>query len=554
MRNITLLTLLFFFSLSYFNVQAQDEHYAQYRNYQQFLNPAAFSHSTNEIGLQHRTQWANIVSPYQSALVYGTHQMKDWTIGAQFTQNGVKDSGYKNTTLMASLAYQKPLTEKSILRVGVDVGFYQIQLDQSLLTFENQFTSTGQFDGSLASGENINPSLSKPDFVIGLAWQNKISDRVTFELGASLAHAHQPIVSLIGDTERLARKVAVQARLQRKINQQFSLAPHLIYAQQCCGNEILVGVEGIYSILETTDILFDLSYRAEDAFIVGAGLEMNQFRAMISYDFNTSPLKAATNGNGGFEIGLAYLFNTPKSNKPKQAATPTTPVYVLPTDTTNAYPNRMKDKDEDGIVDWYDACPSIPGPPENKGCPVKEKDTDGDGIVDSEDECVYMRGILKFKGCPDTDRDGTPDIEDDCPFIKGKPADNGCPKEMTDQQGTINQGIKAYSIEALVEFDTDQSFVKPQYYFDLDEVVAMMQQNANAKMMLAGHTDAEGSQAYNYALSHRRSESVKAYFVKRGVAPSRITFYSYGETKPLSNNDSMEGKARNRRVEVLVVF
>lgn len=93
------------------------------------------------------------------------------------------------------------------------------------------------------------------------------------------------------------------------------------------------------------------------------------------------------------------------------------------------------DTDNDGVIDSVDKCPNDPGPPTNEGCPMDQgpKDTDGDGVRDELDMCPDAKGEAKFNGCPDTDKDGIPDPSDRCPEVAGLPAFGGCPD--TDNDG-----------------------------------------------------------------------------------------------------------------------
>ena len=85
------------------------------------------------------------------------------------------------------------------------------------------------------------------------------------------------------------------------------------------------------------------------------------------------------------------------------------------------------DTDNDGLSDNIDKCPQVAGPASNGGCPVELMDTDGDGISDDSDQCPDKAGPLKFNGCPDTDNDGIPDLSDKCPNVSGLAAFGGCP-------------------------------------------------------------------------------------------------------------------------------
>jgi OOP family OmpA-OmpF porin len=103
-----------------------------------------------------------------------------------------------------------------------------------------------------------------------------------------------------------------------------------------------------------------------------------------------------------------------------------------------------------------------------------------------------------------------------------------------------------------VLFDFDKSTVKPEAAAILDRLVAFMNENKEKKASLSGHTDSIGTEAYNIKLSERRVNSVRDYVVKKGVEPSRISGQGFGESKPIADNRTKEGRAKNRRVEIKV--
>jgi OmpA-OmpF porin, OOP family len=103
-----------------------------------------------------------------------------------------------------------------------------------------------------------------------------------------------------------------------------------------------------------------------------------------------------------------------------------------------------------------------------------------------------------------------------------------------------------------VLFDFDRSNVKPEAAKILDRLVAFMQENKNSKVTLSGHTDNVGSDAYNQKLSERRVAAVREYAVKKGVDAGRISGQGFGESKPIADNKTREGRSKNRRVEIKV--
>lgn len=101
-----------------------------------------------------------------------------------------------------------------------------------------------------------------------------------------------------------------------------------------------------------------------------------------------------------------------------------------------------------------------------------------------------------------------------------------------------------------IQFDTDKSFVKPQYDAELKTLADFLKEFPKAKGEISGHTDNVGSKAYNNKLSQSRAESVKKYIVEKfGISADRISAKGYDFSKPVADNKTKEGKARNRRIE-----
>jgi len=195
------------------------------------------------------------------------------------------------------------------------------------------------------------------------------------------------------------------------------------------------------------------------------------------------------------------------------------------------------DKDSDGVADKEDRCPESSGTKLLKGCP----DKDGDGVADIDDRCPDIKGIDELKGCPDRDSDGTPDIDDKCPDVAGFASNFGCPEE------------KKMDLNKIVYFNVGQSIVFPKYVKDLDEVLRILNENTTLKLEIDGHADAVGEDSFNMELSERRSDYVIAFLVKNGIDKNRLTKKYFGESAPASDNNTYEGRSKNRRVEIKTI-
>lgn len=106
-------------------------------------------------------------------------------------------------------------------------------------------------------------------------------------------------------------------------------------------------------------------------------------------------------------------------------------------------------------------------------------------------------------------------------------------------------------ITLYINFDTAKADIKPESAAIVDEIVALMRNNTQLNIAIEGHTDNVGTAASNQTLSEARAKSVMAAIVAKGIPAARLSAQGFGQTKPIADNATEEGKARNRRVELV---
>ena len=104
-----------------------------------------------------------------------------------------------------------------------------------------------------------------------------------------------------------------------------------------------------------------------------------------------------------------------------------------------------------------------------------------------------------------------------------------------------------------VNFDFDKSEIRPDASVILDEAASLLSGKPDVKIRVEGHTDATGPEAYNQGLSERRADSVRKFLAEKGIGEPRLTSVGFGESNPIAANDTREGRALNRRVELQVL-
>ena len=204
------------------------------------------------------------------------------------------------------------------------------------------------------------------------------------------------------------------------------------------------------------------------------------------------------------------------------------------------------DTDGDGITDAEDKCPTVAGIAKYQGCPIP--DTDGDGVNDEEDKCPTVKGLARYQGCPipDTDGDGVNDEEDKCPTRSGPASNKGCPEIAKEVIEKVNMAAKN------VFFATGSYKLLAKSFKSLNNVAAIMAADESLMLDIDGHTDEVGSNESNQTLSENRAGAVREYLIGKGVAESRTKSTGYGEEKPIADNKTAAGRAKNRRTEMTV--
>jgi len=230
-----------------------------------------------------------------------------------------------------------------------------------------------------------------------------------------------------------------------------------------------------------------------------------------------------------------------------------------------------KDTDHDGTPDMDDSCKTIAGSPRYHGCPIP--DTDHDGINDEQDSCRLVPGLARYHGCPipDSDLDGVNDEEDSCKNIPGSVKYHGCPIPDRDQDGVNNemdrcpdqpgpaenQGCpvlpptivqRAKWVAENVNFQINSTRLTENSLPAIRELADSLKTNSALNLLIEGYTDNTGSAAHNRKLSLQRALAVKKILLQLAVASNRIQVSGLGDARPVANNNTPEGKAKNRRV------
>ncbi len=588
MKKISYIFIIIFGAIHFISAQ-QVPLFSNYLTNKFGFNPAlAGNQRFTDLRLIHRSQWSGFEGKPTTSIVSINAPVNKFGIGGYFYRDEaglIRKSGGS-----ATLAYHQPIDSNTTISVGLSGGFYQIRL-------VNDAIQNNPNDPVLDKGKL---GTWSPDFSAGIQLDYK---RLT--LGFSVPQILAQKIDFDGTNSIktvLDRHYFAYGSYLLPLNTKFALEPSILYKSFSAAPSQLD-----FSLRGKFDNGFWLggSFRTDDAFVLGLGLELQRYTLAYAYDITRSNVRL--NSAGSHEITLGYKFGNKNSSdrdkdgiKDMDDACPDVPGPVV---NKGCPYDENGDRDKDGVKDKDDPCPDVPGPVINKGCPFLDRDNDGirddidkcpdipgiasnegcpmndrdkDGIRDDIDPCPDMYGTLKNLGCPegtDRDKDGVEDANDPCPDAPGPKSNSGCPLGDRDNDGVLDEFDKCPNTFGLVSnngcpivtneqkealelairnlyFDTDKFDIKPNSYKYLNTLSIILRENKDWKVKMTGHADSRGNEDHNRILSKNRVLSAKNYLISKGVLPNRIITDYYGSSKPAAPNTNPAYLQLNRRVEM----
>lgn len=324
--------------LHIFSAAAQDIHLSQFFEAPLWRNPSLAGIFQGDFRAQgvFRTQWGSVTVPYQTGSFNTEYKMpigkgNDFiTLGGQFMYDVAGTTNFRTTHILPAVNYHKSLSgdKNTYLSLGFMGGVVQRSIDRSKITTNSQFDGTG-WNPTLDINESItNYNLKYGDASVGLSFNSSIgeSEYDNFFVGVAYHHFNRPANSFYRKPDiELNPKWVYSGGVRFGITAQTYLTLQADYSHQGTYSEAIAGgmvgfALGGYDFTESAyNIHFGAFMRFKDAIIPVIKLDYSPFSVALSYDINTSQLRAASTGRGGFELSITYQTFFDRDNSTKNA-------------------------------------------------------------------------------------------------------------------------------------------------------------------------------------------------------------------------------------------
>ena len=285
------------------------------------MNPASIGDfdALYRINANQKTQWRQVSKPYTTFALMGD-------VSAEFLPSGMHgglvvmndragDSKFNTFSVLPGIAYGlKPFDDdRHRLRLGIQAGATQIKLDETELSFDNQYNGV-VYDPSLPTGENLRRQ-ARWYFNLNVGavytWEKAVRKSISF--GVAGHNLSAPKQSFYNDTGvKLPFRFSVHAPSTWKVSENLDALPAVRYMNQGTYSETIFGTAVRHVLMDEgkmyRSVFAGYFGRFGDSGIAMAGFDIDAWRVAASYDINVSDLKTASRNRGGFEISLQYLF------------------------------------------------------------------------------------------------------------------------------------------------------------------------------------------------------------------------------------------------------
>ena len=317
-------------------VSGQDVHYSQFFHSPIFQNPAntGMFHGDFRFAFNQKTQWKSVTQPFNTWSI--SAESKEYPIhenistGFILLKDLAGDSRLSTLKFLPSIAYAKTglLDSTAVLSFGAQLGVVQRKIDYSSLRFNNQFNGS-VYDPTWSTNENFtDDNVLFMDAGLGISFDHELNEKMHYSGGLAVYHINSPRESFLNDNAvKLDSRVVFHGQGEYKIDKLWSALPAFQFQTQGVYKELLIGgmakriLQDQYGLNRA--VYLGAFGRTRDAAYVVAAMDYDQWKVGISYDFNLSDLRPASNGRGGFELAVIYVLQRFKEKYSQHRFCPT---------------------------------------------------------------------------------------------------------------------------------------------------------------------------------------------------------------------------------------
>lgn len=506
-----------FFLLILSKSWAQHFQFSQYNFTDQRVNPALVAASDfAQLNFDFRNQSTGGDFNLSSTYLSGSYPLLSrkglrWSgVGLSVMDDRSGIGGIFNTQEV-SLAYAVNifLSRYQTLTLGARGLYLNQKVNVDGLFTGSQYIPDRGFDGTISIGENL--QQYRVDYFtasFGLYWQqvDRWQNKVAY-WGISFYDFNRPEESFLGGEDKLNTTFVMMGGLQVYKKGNLSILPEFLYTRNSSNNVINMGARWGYEIRPvpnqvTAKIDILTKYVVGRSMILGLQLHRDNYSIGVSYDIPAA--KQNVGNQGAFEVGLRLkkLVSTRERNrkkaeqaKVKKESTKKEPVKeaIAKIDTTQTTPVDSKVE-----------------------------------TVEKENNVISMKDELKMK--------------QDSVLAEVKVGE------------VLHEPLVLKKVNLHINFDFNSTDLDEDSRKYLDDLAVALKENEFLKVELIGHTDTIGSERFNKILSQARAEELKNYLLTKGISPQRIAAKGMGESQPIAENETEEGRTKNRRVELTVLY
>ncbi|MBB2149770.1 PorP/SprF family type IX secretion system membrane protein [Pedobacter gandavensis] len=315
MKNlIRIIILSAFLNLGAERVIAQiDPHFSQYYAHPLWLNPALTGVIDGDyrVSINAKQQWGSVSNSFLTGgASFDMAPVKNLAFGGMILNQRAGDIGYNHLSVLASAAYRIHFgqTGMNMVNFGVQAGFLNKSFDASKITLGSQFNPITGYDPNFGINENYSATNSfVPDVNVGIMYFDGNPDQaVNIFGGAMAAHLTRPVDKFLGADVKMPIRYAVHGGARVMVTDMLDITPNALYMKQGTARETSFGAYAKVTLNNETDLMFGSNYRVDDAAIAFFGINIKNMVVGLSYDFNTSSLNKATQGQGGLELSISF--------------------------------------------------------------------------------------------------------------------------------------------------------------------------------------------------------------------------------------------------------